>query len=216
MRGAKFLDLGAGHPTIGATHQVVQAIDPAARVVYVDRNRVAVAIRRARFGHADRVRTVNADLCNVDAVLSSTAVRDLFDPTEPIALVCTDVLSFLPDAAEPATILARYRAALAPGSFLVLADTVVDDMHMERFFAITNLYATTTDPIWLRDRHDLAAFLPGWEPIDPDNGSSPHASLVVPVTQWRAYLDLDGPGRPAGNVYGTVARLVPQPRVMAA
>src|SRR5262249_43121926 len=32
----QFIDIGSGLPTVGNTHQVVQRIDPAARVVYAD------------------------------------------------------------------------------------------------------------------------------------------------------------------------------------
>ncbi|MGH3759167.1 SAM-dependent methyltransferase [Actinophytocola sp.] len=38
----QFLDLGSGIPTVGNVHEVVQRDDPAARVVYVDYEPVAV------------------------------------------------------------------------------------------------------------------------------------------------------------------------------
>src|ERR1700753_367441 len=39
----QFVDLGSGTPTVGNTHEVVQRIDPTAKVVYVDHEPVAVA-----------------------------------------------------------------------------------------------------------------------------------------------------------------------------
>jgi hypothetical protein len=39
----QFLDLGSGIPTVGNVHEVAQRADAAARVVYVDHDRVAVA-----------------------------------------------------------------------------------------------------------------------------------------------------------------------------
>ncbi|MFB9234347.1 SAM-dependent methyltransferase, partial [Plantactinospora siamensis] len=38
----QFLDIGSGIPTVGNVHEVAQAVNPAARVVYVDIDPVAV------------------------------------------------------------------------------------------------------------------------------------------------------------------------------
>src|SRR5436853_3338857 len=38
----QFLDLGSGIPTVGNVHEVAQAVDPECRVVYVDKDRMAV------------------------------------------------------------------------------------------------------------------------------------------------------------------------------
>lgn len=43
----QFLDIGSGIPTFGNVHEVARAADPAARVVYVDHDPVAVAHSRA-------------------------------------------------------------------------------------------------------------------------------------------------------------------------
>lgn len=39
----QFLDIGSGIPTVGSVHEVAQRINPAARVVYVDIDPIAVA-----------------------------------------------------------------------------------------------------------------------------------------------------------------------------
>jgi hypothetical protein len=44
----QFLDIGTGIPTAGNTHEVAQAIDPAARVVYVDNDRCKSGCVHAR------------------------------------------------------------------------------------------------------------------------------------------------------------------------
>jgi hypothetical protein len=44
----QFLDIGTGIPTAGNTHQVAQAIAPAARVVYVDYDRCKPGCTHAR------------------------------------------------------------------------------------------------------------------------------------------------------------------------
>ena len=42
----QFLDLGSGIPTLGNVHEIAQAVDPDARVVYVDIEPIAVAHSR--------------------------------------------------------------------------------------------------------------------------------------------------------------------------
>ena len=43
----QFLDLGSGLPTVQNTHQIAQAVNPAARVVYVDNDPMVLAHGRA-------------------------------------------------------------------------------------------------------------------------------------------------------------------------
>ncbi|MFC7616098.1 SAM-dependent methyltransferase [Actinokineospora soli] len=72
----QFLDVGAGIPSVGAVHEVV----PDARVVYVDRDPVAVAHSELILADNPRVGVVHCDLRDVDAIFDSPQVRSLFDP----------------------------------------------------------------------------------------------------------------------------------------
>ena len=58
----QFLDLGAGLPTVQNTHQVARAVNPAARVAYVDLDPVVLAHARALLATGDGVTAVAADL----------------------------------------------------------------------------------------------------------------------------------------------------------
>jgi S-adenosyl methyltransferase len=44
----QFLDLGSGLPTVQNTHEIAQAVNPAARVVYVDNDRCKSGCAHAR------------------------------------------------------------------------------------------------------------------------------------------------------------------------
>ena len=48
-----YLDLGSGIPTVGDVHEIVQCVDPAARVVYVDNDAVAVVFGNLRTAVTD-------------------------------------------------------------------------------------------------------------------------------------------------------------------
>jgi len=54
----QFLDIGSGIPTAGNVHEVAQAVTPEARVVYVDRDPVSVAMGRELLAGNDRADVV--------------------------------------------------------------------------------------------------------------------------------------------------------------
>ena len=57
----QFLDLGSGIPTVGNVHGVAHAGNPAARIVYVDHDPVAVTHSRELLGDDPRTTVVAAD-----------------------------------------------------------------------------------------------------------------------------------------------------------
>lgn len=58
----QFLDVGAGIPTVGNTHEIVQEIDPQCRVVYVDIDAVAVAHASSILAGNDLATAMRGDL----------------------------------------------------------------------------------------------------------------------------------------------------------
>lgn len=117
----RFLDIGSGIPTFGAVHEVARASHPQARVVYVDRDPVAVAHSRLLLTDDERSQVVEADLRDVGDLLHRPEVAGLLQPGEPVVLMLVAVLHFITDAEEPAKLLAALRDALPPGSALVLS-----------------------------------------------------------------------------------------------
>jgi SAM-dependent methyltransferase len=65
----QFLDIGSGIPTAGNVHEVAQSAAPGARVLYVDRDPVAVAMGHKLLTGNDRTHVVQADIRDLDAVL---------------------------------------------------------------------------------------------------------------------------------------------------
>jgi hypothetical protein len=128
----QFLDIGTGLPSANNTHEVAQAAAPDARIVYVDNDPIVLAHARALLTSRPEGRTayVNADLRDADRVLGE-AGRTL-DFGRPVALMFLMTLQYVPDpdcldVEGPHDIVARYVDALAPGSFLVVSDTTIND-----------------------------------------------------------------------------------------
>ena len=75
----QFLDLGSGIPTVGNVHEVAQGENPHARVVYVDTDPVAVTLSRSLLAGVANTEIVEADLRDVESVLSAVETRQLLD-----------------------------------------------------------------------------------------------------------------------------------------
>ena len=116
---SQFIDLGCGMPTAPNTHQTAQAVTPGAHVAYVDIDAVVLAHLRALAaqGNPD-VTVIDGDVREVAAILG--AIGPGIDLTRPACLARGALLHFFPpDNARD--LVARYAAALAPGSYVVLS-----------------------------------------------------------------------------------------------
>lgn len=122
----QLLDLGSGVPTAGNVHEVARAANPAARVVYVDVDPVAIAHARALLEEVDGCEAILADLRKPDTVLDHPLLRATLDPTRPIAVMMFAVLHFIPDDGAPDLIVRDFMDAVAPGSYLAFSHGVPD------------------------------------------------------------------------------------------
>src|SRR5258708_1562110 len=116
----QFLDIGTGLPTAGSVHEVAQAVEPTARVVYADNDPLVMAHARALLTSSREGRTayVQADLRDPAAILSSPTVREVLDFSQPVARVIVAVLHFIHDEFKPAAAIATLLDALPSGSYL--------------------------------------------------------------------------------------------------
>ncbi|MFC4005526.1 SAM-dependent methyltransferase [Prauserella oleivorans] len=117
----QFLDCGSGLPTAENTHQVVQRINPEARVVYIDNDPVVIAHGRALLEENEHTHLISADIFEPEDVLDNEVVRAKIDLTEPVALLQIGTMHhYEGDADEPARIMKRYIDALPSGSYVAL------------------------------------------------------------------------------------------------
>jgi SAM-dependent methyltransferase len=175
----QFLDIGSGIPTVGNVHEVAQAINPEARIAYVDIDPVAVAHSRSILADNGYTAVIHADLREPDRILAEAEKLGVIDFARPVGVLLAGVVHFIPDADRPAEILNTLRAATVPGSYLLLSHSTYEDQPPEMLDA-QRLSARTSTEITLRSRADITAFfgdfpllepgvvqLPLWRPDDP-------------------------------------------------
>jgi hypothetical protein len=122
----QFLDIGTGLPSPNNTHEVAQGVAPASRIVYVDNDQIVLTHARALLTSAPDGQTayISADLRDTRTVLAEAAKTLNF--ARPVALMFLMTLQYIPDADDPYRIVRRYLDAMAPGSFLVISDPIIE------------------------------------------------------------------------------------------
>jgi len=122
----QFLDLGSGLPTVQNTHQIAQAENRAARVVYVDNDPIVLAHARALLASspAGECAYIDADLRDAGNVLRRAA--ETLDFGQPVAVMVLCTMQYVPDADAPHAVVAQLMDAVPSGSFLTMSDTTRD------------------------------------------------------------------------------------------
>ena len=165
----QFLDIGTGIPSAGNTHQVVQEVDPAARVVYVDNDPIVLAHARALMSGAGHGATavLQADLREPKRILASDEVRRLLDLDRPVALLLAAVLHFVPDSAEPYDVVATLMDALPRGSHLLLTHATNGVKDKDAEDGVTKAYSAASAGLHIRSPQEIARFFTGLDLLEP-------------------------------------------------
>ena len=196
----QFLDIGAGLPAGGNTHEIAQRIAPDTGIVYADNDPAVLTHARALLQNPMLASTpegvvsyVDADLRDVTAVLASS--ERTLDLAKPVALIMLGVLGHIDDLGAARSITSQLMDALPSGSYLAIADGVAGsgpaDDAQQRYNGAAAL------PYHLRRPDQLASFFDGLDLVEPG---------VVPCPQWKP--DTAGAGAPPDEAaaYCGVAR----------
>lgn len=162
----QFLDLGSGLPTVGNVHEIAQGLEPDSTVVYVDVEPVAVTHSRLVLEDNPRAAAIWADVRDPDAVLQHPDTRQLIDFNQPVAVLMCAVMHFISDDAVPSRIIADYRDALCPGSYVAISHATADDYPDDLAKAV-EMYQTTATPATLRSRDQITRLFDGFALVPP-------------------------------------------------
>jgi hypothetical protein len=182
----QFLDVGSGIPTVGSVHEIAQRVNPAARVVYVDVDPIAVAHSEGILQGNPGVGVVGADARHPEQVLGHPDVRRRIDFDRRVAVLLVFVLHFMGDDATASHIVATFRGAMAAGSYLVLSHGTAEGLPAEQLDPLVRLYERSTSPWSSRSRHQVQQFFCGLELVAP---GVVHTPLWRPESPHDLYAD---------------------------
>ncbi len=169
----QFLDLGSGLPSAQNTHEVAQAVNPDARVVYVDNDPIVLAHGHALLARNRNTRVVMADLLDVEGVLGHPGVTGFLDFSRPIGLVLLAVIHHVRDDEDPVGVVNAYKERLAPGSHLFISHFCSSFPEAR---AMEDILLKALGRGQLRTIEQISGFFDGFELLDPG---------VVPLPLWR-------------------------------
>ncbi|HXC84823.1 MAG TPA: SAM-dependent methyltransferase [Trebonia sp.] len=194
----QFLDIGTGIPTSPNVHETVQAVNPAARVAYVDNDPIVLAHVRALLNSSPQGRVVyiQADMRDDEAVLSAPDLTGTVDFSRPVALLILSTLHFITDQDEARVLLGRYVSRLAPGSFLALSVATTDNAAPAAASQALAVFRAHGLPVLKRTHAEVTTLFDGLKLIEPG---------VVRVNRWRPDASAD-PEASGVGIYGGVAR----------
>jgi hypothetical protein len=191
----QFLDVGTGIPTANNTHEVAQAIDPDARVTYVDNDPIVLAHARALLtGKPGTTAYIDADARDTSRILTEAA-RTL-DFSQPVGVMLIAILHCVPDADNPGGIVTDLMAACPAGSYLAITHPARDQLDIA-VKGEESLSKSMGQKVTFRTKEAVAGFFAGHtDLIDPG---------VVPVQEWHPVEDADLTSPPTA-MWGGVGR----------
>jgi O-methyltransferase involved in polyketide biosynthesis len=170
----QIVDIGAGLPTAGNTHEIACDASPETRVVYVDHDPVVLAHARSMLHGVPGTAIINQDLLEPDEILADPVLRSLIDFREPTAFLFLSILHFISDPADPAGLIARLMAPFPAGSHVAISHATPDEVP-----AVTDAeraFDEATEQAHVRSRSEVKKLVAGLEIVEP--------GLVWPP-EWR-------------------------------
>jgi hypothetical protein len=177
----QFIDIGTGLPTQNNVHEVAQSVAPDARVIYVDNDPVVCVHGRALLANAPSVAMVEADLHEPKKLRDAVAATRLADPDEPAAVLLFAVLHFMKD---PYDAVAKLRAWLPPGSYMVISHLARSEERARDTDALTDVYSSANTSVVARTIEEIESFFGDFEILDLDKFVPPSRSRKFTFLGW--------------------------------
>lgn len=188
----QFIDLGSGIPTSPNVHEVAQAIQPDARVVYVDNDPIVMTYNRALRDPRPGVLALGHDMRDPLTLMEDPQLRAHLDLGRPIGVLMVAVLHFV--RREMAfKVLEQYRRLLPSGSYFAISVACSDGMEPELIAQLEQVYQASATPFVVRSTSQVEQLFDDTHLIEPG---------LADVTQWRN----DGAPLPI-RILGGVGRL---------
>lgn len=166
------LDIGPGLPTENPTHEIVERVNPHARVVYVDNDSQVLGRYRTLLDGQSQHACVDADMCDPQSILRRT--RGFLDLDRPVGLMLMGVLGHAGGEEQVLRVVHELVGGLASGSYLAIHETVDTAPGVAR--ATEEYAASGALPYELRSPELVADYFRGLELVEPG---------LVPCHQWR-------------------------------
>lgn len=169
----QFLDIGAGLPIVGNTHEVAQQQNPQATVVYVDNDPICIIHGRALLEHNEQTHFVQSDMTVPEKLLNDSDVQKYVDFERPIGLLLCGILHHIPDTLDPQGLALEYISKLPAGSYVAIThfwDPAEEDVRLHEAALAQQEVLTDKSRLasgWYRTRAEIAGLFGSLDIIEP-------------------------------------------------
>ena len=184
----QFLDLGSGLPTAQNTHQIAQAVNPAARVVYVDNDPSVIVHGQALLTGDNSTMVVLADIREPGRLLGLPELTGFLDFARPVGLILNAVIHHVLDEEDPYGIVDSYKMALVSGSYMQLTHFCDESLEASRN---ADVLRRSLGRGQVRSRAQIMGFFDGLELVSPG---------VVFLPWWRPDAPVEQPAPPGSTL----------------
>lgn len=176
----QFIDIGAGIPSQWNTHEVVQVVEPDAKVVYVDNDPMVLAHSQEllRRSGETNVIYVEGDISNPASIIENPEVRANIDFTQPVGYMHVAVWHFVPDGADPWARVSQYMNAVPSGSYLALSHITAEGQDPGKVQRFKDVYKNSTAPLNFRTLDEIERLFEGLEFLAAYEGVGPGLSFI--------------------------------------
>lgn len=171
----QFIDVGTGIPTAPNVHETARAINPEARVVYVDNDPMVFVHNSAKLATTTGVTSIQEDVRDPGKLLDHPEMRALIDFSKPVLLLFIGLFHLVSDDHRPAALIAQFRDRMAPGSYLCLSQFRTDGSDPVARAKLEEISVGSAAPMCFRHRDEIASFFDGLELQPPG---------VADLQQW--------------------------------
>ncbi|KAE9969423.1 hypothetical protein EG328_006871 [Venturia inaequalis] len=207
-RGIKqFIDIGSGYITKDNIHELAQLIEPAAKIVYVDRDPMVVEEGSKLLVTNGTATIICADIREPNDVFKHPDVSGLIDFAEPVGILMMCVACFLTDT-ELTHIMSSVQSTICDDSYIALTHDTLDShpTEEENIADVQKIYNKTSAPLIFRNRKEVLRIFQGLRLVEPG---------VVFLHDWRIELDLPAPAA-VEWLYGGLAKKTSLPVIPGA
>jgi hypothetical protein len=186
----QFIDIGCGMPMDrDNVHEIAQAIDPDTRVVYVDYDPIVYVHYRTLLHGNPTAKIIQADARRPKDILNHPDVTGMIDFNSPVAVLLVAILHHIPDEDDPDGVVAAFREAVPPGSYIAITHMTSDGPDPEAVEAFVRVFDRMRESMTVRPRSRVREFFADLELVEPGlvDGADWHPDQdQTPASTWLA------------------------------
>ena len=180
----QFIDFGSGLPTRGNVHEIVQAINPAAKVIYSDINPACVTQGQDILDGNPNICYVQCDAADPSKLLRAPVTSRILNNDRRAGIGFSGLGHFLPDEGLAKSFATLYEWA-AEGSCMAV---VTISRGVERFPRLKEILLREGMPLFPRSEQEMLRLLGPWQLTEHGIALGPYWGLPEKITREKEII----------------------------